>query len=79
MGQASTAPFLERLERLLGLVMPQFVLEGKSYLSIAFGCTGGRHRSVVIAEQVAAMLRRFGYEPTVEHRDIDQTSEAATG
>ena len=53
MGQASTVPFLERLERLLSLVMPQFVLEGKSYLTIAFGCTGGHHRSVVIAEQVA--------------------------
>jgi UPF0042 nucleotide-binding protein len=71
MGQTSTVPFLERLERLLGLVMPQFVVEGKSYLTIAFGCTGGHHRSVVIAEQVAAQLRRLGYEPTVTHRDID--------
>ena len=71
MGQASTVPFLERLERLLSLVMPQFVQEGKSYLTVAFGCTGGHHRSVVIAEQVAAMLRRLGYDPTVAHRDID--------
>jgi RNase adapter protein RapZ len=71
MGQTSTVPFLERLERLLGLVMPLFVMEGKSYLTIAFGCTGGHHRSVVIAEQVAAQLRRLGYEPTVTHRDID--------
>ena len=71
MGQASTAPFLDRLERLLSLVMPQFVQEGKSYLTVAFGCTGGHHRSVVIAEQVAGMLRRLGYEPTVAHRDID--------
>jgi UPF0042 nucleotide-binding protein len=71
MGQTSTGPFLERLERLLSLVMPQFVQEGKSYLTIAFGCTGGHHRSVVIAEQVAAMLRRMGYEPAVSHRDID--------
>ncbi|MEO5839441.1 MAG: RNase adapter RapZ [Acidimicrobiales bacterium] len=70
MGQAATAPFLDRLERLLSLVMPQFVQEGKSYLTIAFGCTGGHHRSVVIAEQVAAMLRRLGYDPTVAHRDI---------
>jgi UPF0042 nucleotide-binding protein len=72
MGQTSTVPFLERLERLLALVMPLFVVEGKSYLTIAFGCTGGRHRSVVIAEQVASQLRRLGYEPTVTHRDIDQ-------
>jgi len=71
MGQASTVPFLERLERLLSLVMPQFVQEGKSYLTLAFGCTGGHHRSVVIAEQVATMLRRLGYDPTVSHRDID--------
>jgi UPF0042 nucleotide-binding protein len=71
MGQPSTVPFLERLERLLSLVMPQFVQEGKSYLTIAFGCTGGHHRSVVIAEQVAATLRRMGYEPAVSHRDID--------
>ena len=71
MSQASTAPFLDRLERLLSLVMPQFVQEGKSYLTVAFGCTGGHHRSVVIAEQVAAMLRRLGYDPTVSHRDID--------
>jgi len=46
-------------------------VEGKSYLTIAFVCTGGHHRSVVIAEQVAAQLRRLGYEPTVTHRDID--------
>jgi UPF0042 nucleotide-binding protein len=70
MGQSSTGPFLERLERLLSLVMPQFVQEGKSYLTVAFGCTGGHHRSVVIAEQVAAMLRRMGYDPAVSHRDI---------
>lgn len=70
MGQPSTGPFLERLERLLSLVMPQYVQEGKSYLTVAFGCTGGHHRSVVIAEQVAAMLRRMGYDPTVSHRDI---------
>jgi UPF0042 nucleotide-binding protein len=71
MRQVSTGPFLEHLERLLSLVMPQFVQEGKSYLTIAFGCTGGHHRSVVIAEQVAATLRRLGYDPTVTHRDID--------
>jgi RNase adapter protein RapZ len=70
MGQPSTGPFLERLERLLSLVMPQYVQEGKSYLTVAFGCTGGHHRSVVIAEQVAGTLRRLGYEPTVSHRDI---------
>jgi UPF0042 nucleotide-binding protein len=72
MNQPSTGPFLERLERLLALVMPQYVQEGKSYLTLAFGCTGGHHRSVVIAEQVARMLKRLGYEPSVSHRDIDR-------
>jgi UPF0042 nucleotide-binding protein len=72
LGQSVVPAFLERLERLLALLMPLYVVEGKSYLSIAFGCTGGRHRSVAIAEQVASALRRLGYEPTVTHRDISQ-------
>ena len=46
--------------------------EGKAYLSIAFGCTGGRHRSVAIVEEVASRLRRRGIEATVKHRDIDR-------
>lgn len=70
--QPNTAPFLERLERLLTLVMPQYVREGKAYFSLAFGCTGGHHRSVVIAEQVAGLLARMGYNPTVTHRDIER-------
>ncbi|HEY5876276.1 MAG TPA: RNase adapter RapZ [Ilumatobacteraceae bacterium] len=54
------------------MLIPAYVREGKSFLSVAFGCTGGRHRSVVVAEQVAAILRRHGLEPTVDHRDIDR-------
>jgi UPF0042 nucleotide-binding protein len=46
------------------------VAEGKSYLSVAFGCTGGRHRSVAISEAVAELLRGRGFHPTVVHRDI---------
>ena len=72
MSQPSTGPFLERLERLLVLVMPQYVQEGKSYLTLAFGCTGGRHRSVVIAEQMARALDRLGYGPSVTHRDVNR-------
>jgi RNase adapter protein RapZ len=67
-----TKAFLERLEDLLELLLPAYVKEGKSYLTIALGCTGGRHRSVVIGEEVAKLLRRRGFEPRVQHRDIDR-------
>ena len=62
--------FLERLDGLLELLLPAYVAEGKSYLSLAFGCTGGRHRSVALAEAVAARLRKRGLTPTVVHRDV---------
>lgn len=70
--QPVAKPFLEQLDRLLSLLIPAYMHEGKSFLSIAFGCTGGHHRSVAIGEQAAAMLRRHGLEPTIEHRDIDR-------
>jgi UPF0042 nucleotide-binding protein len=65
-----TEEFLAEVGKLLVLLLPAYVAEGKSYLTIAFGCTGGRHRSVAIAEEVAAMLRRHGYDPKVKHRDV---------
>jgi UPF0042 nucleotide-binding protein len=65
-----TEEFLAEVGKLLVLLLPAYVAEGKSYLTIAFGCTGGRHRSVAIAEEVAAMLRRHGYGPKVKHRDV---------
>ncbi len=68
--QPSARDLLGRLDDLLGLLLPAYVAEGKSYLTLAFGCTGGRHRSVVIAEEVAAILRQSGFAPTVVHRDI---------
>jgi UPF0042 nucleotide-binding protein len=68
--QDAAKDFLERLDGLLGLLLPAFVAEGKSYLSVAFGCTGGRHRSVAIAEAVADLLRDRGFAPTVLHRDV---------
>jgi UPF0042 nucleotide-binding protein len=48
------------------------VQEGKSYLTVAFGCTGGRHRSVAIAERVAEALDKLGHAPAIVHRDIDK-------
>lgn len=74
LGQAMTATFLERLERMLALIIPGYVTEGKSYLTIAFGCTGGQHRSVAIAEAVREILTRLGHEPSIQHRDIERAS-----
>jgi RNase adapter protein RapZ len=70
--QPETAEFLGKVDDLLGLLLPAFVKEGKSYLSVAVGCTGGRHRSVVIADELAKLLAKRGFEPTVQHRDISR-------
>ncbi|HLY82750.1 MAG TPA: RNase adapter RapZ [Acidimicrobiales bacterium] len=72
MGQAATTEFLERVDDLLGLVLPEYVKEGKSYLTIGVGCTGGRHRSVVVAEELARRIGDRGFAPLVHHRDIDR-------
>ncbi len=70
LAQPTAAPFLATLGDLLDLTLPAFVAEGKAYLRIAVGCTGGQHRSVVIAEEIAELLRARGLDPTVAHRDI---------
>ena len=70
--QPETGEFLERLDGLLTLLLPAYAKEGKSYLSIGVGCTGGTHRSVVIAEELKRLLERRGYSPTVSHRDVDK-------
>ncbi len=59
-----------RIEDLLLILVPRYFHEGKSYLTVAFGCTGGRHRSVHVAERVAKRLREAGFSPTIEHRDL---------
>ena len=59
-----------RIEELLEGLLPRYRAEGKAYVTIAFGCTGGRHRSVHIAERVARRLREAGFSPTVAHRDL---------
>ncbi len=61
---------LGRIEELLLTLLPRYRAEGKSYVSVAFGCTGGRHRSVHVAERVAARLRAAGFSPTLDHRDL---------
>ena len=59
-----------RIEDLLVLLLPRYHAEGKSYVSVAIGCTGGRHRSVHVAERIAGRLRAEGFSPTVNHRDL---------
>jgi UPF0042 nucleotide-binding protein len=67
-----TVEFIERIADLLIYLVPHYIREGKSYLTIAFGCTGGHHRSVMIAEQVRKELARGGYAARVSHRDLQK-------
>ncbi len=70
LGQPGAEEFLERYDGLLELLVAGFLREGKRYLTIAVGCTGGKHRSVVMAEEIAARLAGEGREVTVVHRDL---------
>jgi UPF0042 nucleotide-binding protein len=67
-----TSEFLRRIEGLLTYLIPHYIREGKSYLTITFGCTGGKHRSVMLAESVKKALDRRGFSTKVVHRDIDK-------
>jgi RNase adapter protein RapZ len=69
LGQPETAKFLERLGDLLELMVPAFHQEGKRYLTIAIGCTGGKHRSVVLGEEIAQRIRELGVAVQGDHRD----------
>ncbi len=64
-----TREFIQRISELLIYLVPHYIREGKSYLTIAFGCTGGKHRSVMIAEEVKKRLSKAGYNVKVVHRD----------
>jgi RNase adapter protein RapZ len=70
--QPETESFLAELERLFALLLPAYVREGKSYLSVGVGCTGGHHRSVVLAEELAKILERLGFPARVHHRDVER-------
>lgn len=67
-----TTDFLERFRNLIEYLIPQYEKEGKSYLTIAVGCTGGKHRSVVIADHLAEIFRKQGKDITVRHRDMER-------
>ena len=64
-----TREFIDRISELLVYLLPHYIREGKSYLTISFGCTGGQHRSVMISEEVSKRLRKAGYRVKVVHRD----------
>jgi UPF0042 nucleotide-binding protein len=64
-----TKEFISRISKLLVYLLPHYIREGKSYLTISFGCTGGQHRSVMIAVDVSKLLRKAGYRVKVVHRD----------
>ena len=71
-GQQQYREFLRKLRSLLGFMVPGFVAEGKAYLTVGVGCTGGRHRSVVVVEDLAAFFRDKGMPASVDHRDLDR-------
>ena len=74
-GLADYSAFLDQVKGLLSFVMPRFVAEGKSYLTVAIGCTGGRHRSVAISGELGGYLEKSGYSVTVKHRDLVREGE----
>jgi UPF0042 nucleotide-binding protein len=69
------APFIENLTAMLRTLLPRYQREGKSYLTVAVGCTGGKHRSVFIAELLAAQLRQLDYRVVLVHRDMERDGE----
>jgi UPF0042 nucleotide-binding protein len=69
-GFAQTGEFLERVTSLMLYLLPHYVKEGKSYLTVAFGCTGGQHRSVMMAEEIARRLKAAGFQVKALHRDM---------
>lgn len=75
LGQPETDAFLGRLEGLFDFLLPLYEAEGRTYLTIGVGCTGGRHRSVVVIERFRAYFEKRGVQPTVRHRDLDRQVE----
>lgn len=67
-----TAEFIDRISELLIYLLPHYIEEGKSYLTISFGCTGGHHRSVAIADEIRRRLTRAGYRVKATHRDLNK-------
>ena len=72
LGQSATNAFLERLCDLLAVLLSGYQEEGRHYLTVAVGCTGGRHRSVVLSEAIAQIIREVGFRAKVVHRDVER-------
>jgi len=72
LGNAEGRELLEHLKDFLKFLLPRYEREGKAYLTIAIGCTGGRHRSVALTEELKRFLDELGYAPTVAHRDLEK-------
>jgi UPF0042 nucleotide-binding protein len=70
MARPDSVEFLARLEGFLEYLLPRYRAEGKSYLTIGFGCTGGRHRSVAVSGMIADRLRKKGYDVNIKHLDL---------
>lgn len=68
---------VSQIEALLLTLLPRYAGEGKAYVTVAFGCTGGRHRSVHVADRVGGALRRAGFSPTVSHRNMESVPQDA--
>jgi RNase adapter protein RapZ len=62
---------ISKIADLLKMLLPRYDAQGKAYVTIAFGCTGGRHRSVHVAEHIAQLLRDYGYAPSIDHRNLN--------
>lgn len=72
LGQPAAKEFLTKIDDLVGMLLPAYVDEGKSYLTIAVGCTGGRHRSVAIAEELHNRIEQRGFLSNISHRDVSK-------
>ncbi|MDP9223002.1 MAG: RNase adapter RapZ [Actinomycetota bacterium] len=72
LGQVPTKEFIERMRDLFAVVLPGYLNEGRHYLTVAIGCTGGRHRSVVLAEEMGRLINDRGLPATVLHRDVER-------
>ncbi len=75
MGREESKKFLRMFERMLDFLIPNYIEEGKSYLGLGIGCTGGRHRSVVLAEKIYDYLKLKGYSVKIFHKDIKKTTD----
>jgi RNase adapter protein RapZ len=82
-GDAAYDEALSRIEALLATLLPLYQADGKAFVRVAFGCTGGRHRSVHVAERIAGRLRAAGFSPSLDHRDLatppDDGTERSAG